>query len=75
MDIKEYILLVVNNVFRIYAHNQKEAISIFGKACAEFRNTDNKHYQEYWDNLRGLMLADKYIIIENTDFRGIRKVT
>ena len=73
--IKEYILLVGNEIFRIYAHNQQNALSTFGKACFKFRNTDNKHYQEYWDNFRGLMLADKYTIIENTDFVGIRKIT
>ena len=75
MDIKEYILLVGNNIFHIYAHNQNDAISTFDKACFKFKDTENEYYQNYWNDLNDLVLANQYTIIENTDFVGIRKIT
>lgn len=74
--INEYILVINNGeIFRVYAPNEKIAINTFVNACRTYTDTDNKHYQEHWNNLIKLINHKQYKIIKSEDFMGIRKIT
>ena len=74
--INEYILIIHNKgeIFKVYAHNEKLAITTFISACDKYSKTENDEYKEYWQELKSLVLSNKHTIVHNEDFIGIRKV-
>lgn len=74
--INEYILVIhgKGEVFRVYSHNERLCITTFLSACDKYSRTENEEYKKHWQELKGLVLEDKYTIIHNEDFIGIRKV-
>lgn len=70
----EYIIFIKNEIYRIYAPNEHQAINRFKTACLKYRFTENKGYQEYWDMLMNAADDKDFIIMQNTDFYGIRKI-
>lgn len=71
---KEYILNVNGEGFYIYEDSEKAAKGRFLMTCTDFANTRNEEYRNYWMNLYDMVLTGKYILTENFDFRGVRKI-
>jgi len=74
MDIKEYIFIVNNKVFRVYSKDKQEAKKTIIKAAGEYSKTDNDYYRKYWVDIVNSIVDGNYTMVQNTDFLGIREV-
>lgn len=73
--IKEFMLILDGEVWRVYANSEQEAKSIFLADCRKKSDTKNEEYMKYWTGIHNKVLDNKHILIENTDFYGVRFVT
>ena len=71
---KEYILNVCNETYAIYAETKICAINIFLDLCDKYSVTDEIDFKNYWLKLKKDILNNKFQIIENLDFHGVRKL-
>ncbi len=74
IKIKEFIIVINGEVFRVYADCKANAITILKNVSKKYTNTNNDKYKKYWNDLYKNIEKDKYIIIENEDFCGVRKI-
>ena len=70
----EYLLIANDEIFRVYAPNEKLALDTFKRACVRFSDTKNEEFKIYWNNLFDAVQRNNYTIIQNSDFIGVRKV-
>ncbi len=74
MTIKEYIFIFDDDIFKIYAHNPKEAEGTFVNMCNQYAETDNEDWISHWSKLAGRVRDGNYQGIQNDDFIGVRRV-
>lgn len=75
LKIREYIINLNNDGFCIYAKTIEEAVSIFENYCYKYsKESNNRDFREYWSELYDVMKRKKYIIVENYDFYGVRRI-
>lgn len=67
--------MISGKVFRVYAHNERLAITTFISACEKYSKTENKEYKEHWNKLRNEIENGDYKIMNNEDFYGVRAIT
>lgn len=74
MEIKEFIYIVNNKVFRVYSKDEQEAKKTIIKAAGEYSKTDNDYYRKYWVDIVNSIVDGNYTMVQSTDFLGIREV-
>ena len=75
MNICDYTIIVENgDAFRVYSTNKENVSVILSSACKNYAKTKNSEYKNYWDEIYDYITNDKYEVIENTDFCGVRKI-
>lgn len=72
--INEYLLMVNDEMFRVYAPNEKIAINTFCGTCEKYANTNNEDFRHYWNDLKDNIKHGSYQIIHNNDFTGVRRI-
>ena len=70
----EYIIFIKNEIYRVYAPNEMQAINRFKTACSKYKLTENEHYNKYWSDLINSIDTKNYTLLQNTDFHGVRKI-
>lgn len=71
---KEFILHINGEGFYIYGKTEDEALTIFVNMCQKHKQTNNNNYMSYWSNLISHVKSRNFIITENLDFEGVRKI-
>lgn len=66
--------MICNEGYYVYAPNEKKAINRFTVGCLEYRTTNNKEFQKYWDCLLEAANNGEFTIMKNEDFLGVRKI-
>lgn len=74
MSIKEYIVVVSGEAFRVYSNSKINAIKTLMNVCKKYSNTSNNQYKEYWLKIYRYINKKSYTILENEDFCGVRKI-
>lgn len=74
MNIKEYIIIVNNETFRVYSDNKINAIKTLLSVCIKYADTENEKYRKYWLDIHQYIKEESCIVMENEDFCGVRKV-
>ena len=74
MEIKEFIYIVNNKVFRVYSKDKQEAKKTIIKTASEYSKTDNDYYRKHWVDIVNSIVDGNYTMVQNTDFLGIREV-
>lgn len=75
MDIvSEFILIINDDLFRVYDFSEEQALNTFVKACKQYMHSGSKdEYKHYWSDMITSIQKNKYQIIENLDFQGVRR--
>lgn len=75
--INEYILTIKtkpSKIFCVQAHNEFMAKVKFIEVCKQFMKTDNDGHQDHWSILKKAIESNKYSIIQNYDYCGVREI-
>lgn len=72
--VSEFLLMVGDEVFRVYSKDKESAIETFIKACKQYGDVSNEGYRDYWCELSEAVKGSKYQIVEVYDFIGVRKI-
>ena len=54
--------------------SKESANVVLMTACKKYAKTNNAKYKNYWNEIYDHIINEKYEIIENTDFCGVRKI-
>ena len=71
---KEFMLIVNSDVWRVYAKDETNAKKRFLSMCSKYSQTSNEEHQVYWTKIHNEVLSGKFMMVENTDFNGVRRV-
>lgn len=72
--VSEFILIINDELFRVYDFSEEQALNTFVKACNQYIHSGNKkNYKLYWNDMIESIQRNKYQIIENLDFQGVRR--
>lgn len=71
---KEFIININGEGFYIYSNSKDEALMIFQNMCKKYSNTSNINYKKYWNDIIESLISNKYILTENLNFDGVRKI-
>ena len=71
----EYLLIINNEIFKVYSPNECQAINRFRSGCVAYKTTsNNEFYKEHWQDMINSVDDRKYQITKLDDFLGFRKV-
>lgn len=73
-NIKEYLYYINKEVYKVYAIDNESATKTLKDLCEKYSKTNRGDYKKYWLNILELINKDKYYVIENSDFDGVRKM-
>lgn len=74
--INEYILILhgTDTIYRVYAHNEQLAIRVFEDLCEEYADVKDEESKKHWESLLKAIMEDRFTLIKNDDFKGVRAI-
>ena len=72
--INEYIFQFANDVYQVYSNNQEDAKNKLFQFCMSHNKTGSPSNRIYWIELANEILNNNFIITENFDFAGIKRI-